>query len=185
MDIKTLFKKSLLSEQFLFAEKLAGVNYFFFKNPTTTDFADSKSDGNRGFVDTDGNLFMEAAIDTTRSYLEHEAVVSVLEKKGYLKNVPAMWHLNYKGGIAVLRKGSTRTFELSESVHEVIQAFIDDDPRYEHARKMYKPMINLTKGWKSGEYQLNEVIIPILKRCKQKNSTYSFELDFRNRKINI
>ena len=126
--------KFTLLEEIILTTTRVDTFHNIYKNPSASDL-NSKEDSkhNRAILDSDGNMYLEAAWDRQGnaeknqvwSFLIHNTLLDLLQKeKGLFKGVSAPeWYHNpelLKKAVFIQRKGSTKVFALAESYDEEV-----------------------------------------------------------------
>lgn len=121
--------KFVLLEEILLTTNHLDVFHNIYKNPSSADL-NSKEDSkdNRGILDSEGNMYLEAAWDpqgdaeknNVWSMLIHNHLLRLLQnEKGLFKNVSApKWYHDpemLKEAVFIQRQGKTKSFTLAES----------------------------------------------------------------------
>ena len=129
-----------------------GQTYFVYLNPTSQELRSQEdSKDNRGIIDDDGNLYMEALWiqdkDINYSSLIHDRVLRFLQNKGKLNNIDLDWFTDPKSlnnALFVQRYRDTFDFYMAESYE--IEIFEEDVERILKLAKMKNPYLNFSIG---------------------------------------
>jgi hypothetical protein len=122
--------KFKILEKVLDAFKEGNGTYYIYINPTPQELrGKDESRGNRGIIDPEGNLYVEAKWQEDGEgvvYSEwiHDTLLGVLQDRGLFISLEYDWHVNPKNfhhGLAVQRLGKSLDFYMAESYSSEIE----------------------------------------------------------------